>query len=385
LCSNAGVWQRNVCSIMKILLLTPWYPDEESKHGVFVQEQARALAKLHSVMVVSTKINYKESGVFSFTMNEFRDGLLVEQRIRIKSSFRIFNQLNYFITNFYLTLLIARKFKPDLIHGNIGYPGALWSYLVGRATGKPFIITEHTFIYNNFRSQLHKMLTLFALKRASAVLTVSNKAAAEIKKYNVLKVKVVPNIVRVGMFDIQPFPPGIITMGFMGNLSSPIHVKGLDVLLRVLARVRLDFRLLIGGEGSRMEEYKLQATTLGIGEKCFFYGFFPYERGPEFMRQLHFFVNTSRQESFGIALVESMASGIPVVCFDNGGPSDFVQECNGILVENQNEEKLLVAIEWMMQHYQTYDREKIRASVSRQFTEDAFINRMKVIYEEIAR
>jgi glycosyltransferase involved in cell wall biosynthesis len=368
---------------MKILFLTPWYPDEASKHGVFVQEQARAIAKLHQVIVVSTKIDYKKFGIFSFTWSEFKDGALLEQRIRINASFRIFNQLNYFITNFYLTLRIARKFKPDLIHGNIGYPGALWSYLVSRAIGKPFIMTEHTFIYNNFRSKLHKILTLFALNRASTILTVSTKAAEEIKKYSISKVRVVPNIVRVGIFGIQPFPSGTITIGFMGNLSSPIHVKGLDVLLKTLSKLKLDFRLLIGGEGSRMEEYKRMANSLGIGEKCIFCGFFPYEKGPEFMKQLHFFVNTSRLESFGIALVESMASGLPVVCFDNGGPSDFIQECNGILVENQNEEKLLEAMEWMMRHYQTYDREKIRASVIDRFTEDAFINRMKVIYDEI--
>ena len=370
---------------MKILFLTPWYPDDDSKHGVFVQEQARAIAKLHTVMVVSTKINYKKFGIFSFTANEFQDGLLTEQRIRIKASFRIFNQLNYFITNFYLTRRIARKFKPDLIHGNIGYPGALWSYLVSRAIGKPFIITEHTFIYNNFRSQLHKILTLFALKRAAIVLTVSSKAADEIRKYSVPKVRVVPNIVRVDIFDIKPFPAGAITMGFMGNLSSPIHVKGLDVLLKTVARLSLDFRLLIGGEGSRMGEYKLLAETLGIGEKCLFFGFFPYERGPDFMRQLHFFVNTSRYESFGIALVESMVSGIPVVCFNNGGPSDFVRDCNGVLVENQNEEKLLEAIKWMMANYQNYDREKIRASVIELFTEKAFIDRMEAIYEEVSK
>src|SRR5260221_1697397 len=105
---------------MKILFLTPWYPDEESKHGVFVQEQARAIAKLHTVRVVSTKINYRKFGVLSFTSNEFPDGPITEQRIRINASFRIFNQLNYFITNYFLTLRIARKFKPDLIHGNIG-------------------------------------------------------------------------------------------------------------------------------------------------------------------------------------------------------------------------------------------------------------------------
>ena len=133
-----------------------------------------------------------------------------------------------------------------------------------------------------------------------------------------------------------------------------------------------------------MDEYKAMANELGIGDKCHFLGFFPYDKGSEFMKQIHFYVNSSKHESFGIALTESFASGLPVVSYDNGGPSDFVNESNGILVENQNEEKLFEAIQWMMQNYRTFDREKIRAGVIQRFSERAFIDRMNLIYEEVS-
>jgi glycosyltransferase involved in cell wall biosynthesis len=78
-----------------------------------------------------------------------------------------------------------------------------------------------------------------------------------------------------------------------------------------------------------------------------------------------------------------MASGLPAVSFDNGGPSDFVNQDNGLLVENQNEEKLKEAMEWMPENYQAYDREKIRASVVNRFSKETFVDRTNKIYQNV--
>ena len=128
--------------------------------------------------------------------------------------------------------------------------------------------------------------------------------------------------------------------------------------------------------------YKELAKRLGVLDKCRFLGYIPYDEIPIFMNQLHFIANTSRFESFGIALVEAMAAGVPVVSFDNGGPSDFINAVNGVLVENQNEEQLTEKLDWMIDNYQKYDREKIVASVIKQFSKSAFVARMNVIYEK---
>ncbi len=369
---------------MKILFLTPWYPDEATKnHGIFVREQALALATEHEVVVISSKVDYNKFGLSSFLLNTGVYKNIKEYRLVISRSLPIYNQLNYFLISASVSIKIAREFKPDIIHGNIGYPGGFWAWWVSKRINKPFVITEHTFIYNNFRSIVHKKLTVFAMRHAARVITVSNKAASEIKKYASVEAVVVPNIVDTARFSIGSFPSGKVSIGFMGGLASAKHVKGLDTLLRALSKIKQTFAFTIAGDGAMIADYKKLATDLNIADRCKFIGYVPHDAVPALLHQFHFFVNTSRFETFGIALVEAMSAGLPVVCFDNGGPADFVTAENGMLVEDQNIEKLTTAIEWMLANYKTYDREKIRGSVADRFSIENFLKMMEGIYKEV--
>jgi glycosyltransferase involved in cell wall biosynthesis len=223
------------------------------------------------------------------------------------------------------------------------------------------------------------------MRRAGAVITVSRKAALEIEGYIKKPVLVVHNIIDTARFSIQPYAQGVIHIGFLGRLSSEQHVKGLDVLLKAISKIRKEFVLDIAGDGHLMAEYQSTAVQLGIAEKCRFHGFIGYDDVPGFMSRLHFFVNTSRFESFGIAIVEAMASGLPVVSFDNGGPADFVNSSNGILVENQNEEKLVQALDAMISNYSSYKRERIREGVMMKFSRDKFTSAMEDIYSSAVK
>ncbi|HCW07092.1 MAG TPA: hypothetical protein DGG95_06990 [Cytophagales bacterium] len=368
---------------MKILFLTPWYPDENKpNHGVFVREQACALAEHHLVVVISAKVDYESFGLSSYTVKESVFRKVKEFRLTIKRSLPLYNQWNYFLVSRKVALNVIQSFQPDVIHGNIGYPGGFWSWLVSKKSRKPYVITEHTFITNNFRSLVHRWLTLFAMKKAAAVITVSKKSAKEILKYVRANVRVIPNMVDVSRFSIQPYSDGAVSIGFIGRLTRE-HVKGLDVLLRALSHVKGDFVLHVAGDGGFISEYKRMVEQLQLQEKVKFHGFIDYEKIPTFLNRLHFFVNTSRFETFGISIVEAMASGLPVVCFDNGGPGDFVDASNGILVENQNEEKLKEGIAWMIANYQYFDRNQIREYVLSKFSKEKFVRSAEQVYSEV--
>ncbi len=357
---------------MKILFLTPWYPDKKiPHHGIFVREQAAAVAQEHKVVLISSKVDYSHFKLFSWTVSESTFEHVKEYRLLINRSLPFLNQLVYFVVSMYVSNKITRSFSPDLIHGNIGYPGGFWAYGVAKFQRVPFIISEHysRFTYN-FRSSIHRWLTLFSLSRASRVLSVSTHSAKEIQHFVKRPVEVVSNMVNTNRFTIAKKEGSVLQIGFIGGMSSPTHQKGLDLLLGACKHLPIDFILHIGGGGTYLEYYKTLAKEYGMEDKCKFYGFMDYEAIPTFMNRLHFFVSASRFESFGIVMVEAMASGLPVLATNSGGPSDFINQENGIL---------------MSRTHSKFDRDKIREFAVMHFSQDKFKERISDIYQEVIR
>lgn len=369
---------------MKILFLTPWYPDEQNpNHGIFVRDQAVAVRKHHEVQLVTAKVDYTSFALLSFSVTTYNFKDVTEHHILIKKSLPVFNQLVFFIITIWQTMRIVRHFVPDVIHGNIGYPGAFWSWMVSRLVAKPYIITEHTSRFvNNFRSGAHKLFTIQFLKRASAIISVSNHSADEIFSFIGKRPIVIPNIIDFEKFNNVALNDNpVCQIGFLGSLNT--DTKGLDVLLKAIAGIHDEFVLHIGGAGKRLNEYKSLAHRLGIGQKCVFHGFVSHNQVPPFMKQLHFFVSASRFESFGMVMVEAMACGLPVVATNSGGPSDFITPHNGILIEKENVKALQMAIEKMMASYTKFNAPAIREFALRDFSYERFIREIDTVYASL--
>ncbi len=369
---------------MKILFLTPWYPDDKNaNHGIFIRDQAVALQRVSEVIVVSAKVDYADFNLFSYRVSECNFRNVTEYHISIKRSLPVFNQLVLFFIVTRETLRIARRFLPDIIHGNIGYPGAFWAFLVSRIIRRPYVITEHTSRFTaNFRSYLHKSLTLFSLRKAGAVISVSTHSAAEVARYINRQPVVIPNIIDFEKFpEVSGISNRIWQIGFIGNLNT--NTKGLDILLRALAEIQFEFRLHIGGTGKLLEEYKSLAKELKIDHKSIFYEFVPHTQVHDFMKRLHFFVSASRFESFGMVMVEAMACGLPVVAAASGGPSDFINASNGILVQKENPSALRLGIETMIRNYNTYDPGLIRSFALANYSAKNFIEKINKVYNSI--
>jgi glycosyltransferase involved in cell wall biosynthesis len=367
---------------MRILLLTPWYPNEENPGaGVFIKSQAEALSAHHTVSVISSVVDYENFSFSSIALQESSDQNVQEYRIVVKKSFPIFNQLNYLWLLISTSLKIAKQFRPDIIHAHVGYPSAFWAWSLSRLLKVPFVVTEHTRPSNNFRSYIHKWLTVFGMKRAS-VLAVSKMLAKEVKHFVKRDVSVVPNIVETERFDVAPYPESKITqIGFLGTLNQP--VKGLDILLRAVADLKTDFVLHVGGSGKMLQSYKALATELGIEQKCVFYGFVLPKEVPAFMSRLHFFVCASRSETFCVALAEAMAAGRPVVSTRCGGPEEFVDDSNGILVNVDDVTSLQQGIEQMILNYKKYNSTNISRLIIERFSEASFLQRIEAVYLNI--
>lgn len=364
---------------LKILFLTPWYPDQmQPHHGVFIRDQAGAVSHQHEVIVLSSKVDYSSFKLFSWTVRESRFGKIHEYRLVVKRSLPLINQLNYLLISVWMAWKISKRFHPDIVHGNIAYPGGIWSYCVSRLISKPFIVSDHTSEFTaNFRSAFHRATTLFSLRRAQKVIAVSSWAAKNIELQIKRPVHIVPNLILVNEYMISRIPAPPVQIGFLGGLTT--SRKGLDVLLKAIALIHKDIILHIGGGGRLLEHYKELAESLGVASKCKFHGF--VDHVPDFMRGFHFFISSSRMEAFGMVIVEAMASGLPIVTTDSGGPADFMDEACGLMVPPDDVWKLKEAIDWMISHYHTFDRNKIRMKAVANYSPEAFMKRITQIYE----
>jgi glycosyltransferase involved in cell wall biosynthesis len=120
----------------------------------------------------------------------------------------------------------------------------------------------------------------------------------------------------------------------VGTVSRAEPVKGLPHLVEAAARVaavRPDVRWLVVGGGSQMAQLQDLAGMLGVADQIVFEGV--REDIPDLLQAMDIFVLPSLSEGFGLAAMEAMASGRPVVCSRVGGLAELVShEGTGLLV-----------------------------------------------------
>ena len=140
--------------------------------------------------------------------------------------------------------------------------------------------------------------------------------------------------------------PDGLAIGTVCRLDEP--KKGVGVLLQALGILReehprVPWRLLIVGDGPSRSSLSAQCARLGLEDCVVFAG--ERQDVPQILQALDVFVLPSRYEGFGIAIIEAMAAGLPVVASAVGGiPEIVVPGSTGWLVPSGNPKALADAI-----------------------------------------
>jgi len=125
-------------------------------------------------------------------------------------------------------------------------------------------------------------------------------------------VRVIPNSVNLPWLDERQFGTGEHIL-FLGRVQ--VWEKGLDLLLAAYADGRPELPLVIAGAGTPREEQRLIALLRTAGPGVHWVGHVSGERKDALLRRSAMLVLPSRSEAFGIAALEGMAYGKPVVHF----------------------------------------------------------------------
>ena len=222
--------------------------------------------------------------------------------------------------------------------------------------------TIYTIHSSNINTYLPKstFLTKFIYGQSYSVVCV-NQVIFEIvkKKYKLINLSTIYNPINVGLIrlkaseDICIIDDFIIGVGQFNN-----NVKQFDKLIIAYAKSELpnkNIALIILGEG------KLKSSLLKIAENyeiTHLVHFLGFKNNPyKFISKAKFLVLTSKYEGLPMVLLESLACSTPIISFDcPSGPKEIIiHKKNGLLVENENMNELIKAMNIFIEDTNLYN------------------------------
>jgi glycosyltransferase involved in cell wall biosynthesis len=235
---------------------------------------------------------------------------------------------------------IIRHGKYDLVHTHL-YRACLYGRFAARIAGvRTIVATEHSLgavqIEGRPLSTGARALYLAGERLGTATVAVSNTVARRLERWGVRRdrIHVVPNGIEVARFAYDEsarraarehlgLPRDAFVVGGVGRLTDS---KRFDALVRAVADLP-DARLILVGEGAEREELLRLARDRGAAERILLVGACedpppppPAEQVasaepdlPALLAAMDVFVSTSPDEAFGLAIIEALAAGLPVL------------------------------------------------------------------------
>ena len=279
----------------------------------------------------------------------------------------------------------------DCIHAHTGLSDGLIALVLSRLLGrKPFIVTEHTGPYEMlFRGFGGRWIAGLVARRANSVIAVSTFLRDCIKRYfPEVKVDVVGNT-----YDAKIFEPtdrssaaDSPTVLWIGHISSgkrlrlgilalaKLRLLGVDASLKVLTSSNLESEI----ESLIAQHSLVEHVSLVCAETR--------ERVSSELKKGAALLVTSELETFSVTTLESLATGVPVVSTNCGGPADLLSEQeDGVLDIVGSAESLAQSLKKVIET-DTMGARASRARRAREkFGPDSIGHRYLAIYREITK
>jgi len=242
----------------------------------------------------------------------------------------------------------------EVLHAHVARDYSLAAYAARRNPQTKFVVTRHVLFQ---LSRLHR----HTLSRAHRVIAVSNAVARKLRSQRIVnenQLAMVPNGVDVDRFKIEfnrlsflrslGLPPDGPLVGSVGELRT---LKRHDDFIRAAALVAAQFPdahfVLAGLDTSLSREVHRHLEQLvlesGLKDRFHFLGW--VEEAEKLLSTIDVFVSASETESFGLAIAEAMAAGIPVVATATEGAREVVDDrVTGLLVPIGDVGKIAEAI-----------------------------------------
>ena len=280
----------------------------------------------------------------------------------------------------------AREFKPDLIHVHYAGGYGLWGVKCDFA---PLVVSVWgSDIVGLSRHPVRRMIVSRTLKKATRISATSDylrQTCVSLLPEASQKISVIPFGVELPE-QVAPMPDPPVRLCF---IKLHRHVYGPDILLRALAAVRRevpDIKLTMAGAGEMTPQLERMVQKLDLEPNVKFVGLIPHERIYSLLQEHHIMVMPSREEAFGVAVLEAAACGRPTIASRVGGVPEVIRDNEtGLLVPPGDEAALAQALLRLVRDPETCRRmgEAGRALVQKEYLWNDSLNRMSQLYENV--
>ncbi len=250
-----------------------------------------------------------------------------------------------------------------------------------------------------FKVKLKKTLEQFVYSRATSFIVLSQafkKILHDQYGIPLNKIHVVPGGVDLEQFKISSSRiEARAELGWEQERTILFCVRrlkkrmGLENLIQAIARVKNqhpDVLLHIGGKGALAETLQTQIAELNLTNHVRLLGYLPDEQLPTAYRAANFsVVPTTSFEGFGLIIIESLATGTPVLGTPVGGIPEILQPfCRDLLFEDTSVDKLTQGIvEVLSQKRQLPSSEACQAYATDNFSWSVIAPQIRSVYEQV--
>ena len=303
---------------------------------------------------------------------------------------------------------VITEFNPDIVHFHHPFLLSFPAIMYGKKLGIPKILTIHTQYeqYAYYVSPVPERVTQEAIKmiisnlayKTDCITTPSDSMKKIMENYGIKnRIEVIPNAIHLISFqeddeskraeikkkyNLKEDDKIIL---FVGRVASE---KSIDTIIKALEIIKKrdnnKVKLLIVGNGPAMDELQQLTRTLKVEKDVVFAGTVSNEEIQHYYKMAYLFTITSTSESFGIVIIEALASGIPVLAVRAPGAADILtDDLDGLLVDD-DVEKFADALEKIIREPELREKlSKGALKTSEKYNIDTISERMLNLYREV--
>jgi len=329
---------------MKILFINSEYPPVGGGAGNASANIVRLLARMGDDVTLLT------SRFENLPRDEVRDGVRI---LRISSLRRrpdrstATEQLSFLFSASLRTPSLARQFKPDVTLAFFGLPSGAVAWLLKKRFGVPYIVSLRGGDVPGFRPYdfrlFHKLAAplLHVIWRDASAVIANSRGLHDLASAfdRTVDISIIPNGVDLEKYcasDRDWSKPCLLSVGRV------VYQKGFDLGLRALAGLKdIEWEWRIAGDGPQLPVLQAMAKDHGLQDRISFLGWQTAEQLKEQYAAANLFLFPSRHEGMPNAVLEAMASGLPVIATRIAGNEELVLDGeSGALVPAEDVDSL---------------------------------------------